>query len=79
MDLSYIALQGVQQAETQLEAAATRIATFGAAPSDSAALDTIDLSAEMVALLSAKQLASVNLQILRTESAINKNLIDVMA
>jgi hypothetical protein len=33
----------------------------------------------MVALLSAKQLASVNLQILRTESEINKNLIDVMA
>jgi hypothetical protein len=79
MDLSAIALQGVQQADTQLEAAATRIATFGAAPSDRAAFDTIDLSAEMVALLSTKQLASVNLQTFRTAGEISKSLINVMA
>jgi len=44
VDLSGIALQGVPQAETQLEAAATRIASFGAASSNCVSLDTVDLS-----------------------------------
>jgi len=79
MDLSAIALQEVQQAETQLEAAATRLASYGAASSDGISPDTIDLSAEVVALLSAKQQALVNLQTLKTAGEISKTLIDVMA
>jgi len=79
MDLSAIALQGLQQAETQLEAAATRIASFGAASSGGVSLDTVDLSAEMVALLSAKQQALVNMQTLKPAGEISKSLIDVMA
>jgi hypothetical protein len=79
MDLSAIALQGLQQAEGQLEHVATRIASFGAGSPDGLLLDTVDLSAEMLALLSAKELASVNLQTLRTAEEIAKNVIDMLA
>ena len=57
MDLSAIALQGLQQAESQLNQAAAGIASFGAASPDGAGLDTVSLSAEMVALMSAQNLA----------------------
>jgi len=39
----------------------------------------VDLSTEMVALLSAKEQASANLQTLRTAGEISQNLIDVLA
>jgi len=77
VDLSGIALQGVPQAETQLEAAATRIASFGAASSNCVSLDTVDLSAEIVALPSAKQQGSANVQTLKTVAEISKSLLDV--
>jgi hypothetical protein len=79
MDLSAIALQGLQQATTQLEQAATRIASFGAASADGASLDTVDLSLEMVAMMAAKQQASVNLQNLKTAGEVTQSMIDVMA
>jgi hypothetical protein len=78
MDLSAIALRGLQQAEGRLEQAATRIA-LGASSPDGLTLDTVDLSAQMVALLSAKELASVNLQTLRTADEVAKNVIDMLA
>jgi flagellar basal body rod protein FlgG len=79
MDLSAIALQGLDQAEVQLEAAATRLANAGALSPDGTNVDTVDLSAEMVALLSAKNLFSVNLATLRAANEVQKNAIDVMA
>ena len=62
-----------------MEQAATRIASLGAGRPDGLSLDTVDLSAEMVALLSAKDLASVNLQSLKTADEMAKNVIDMMA
>jgi hypothetical protein len=79
MDLSAIALQGLQQASTQLEQAATRIASFGASSADGASLDTVDLSAEMVAMLAPQEQASVNLQTLKTAGEVTHSMIDVMA
>lgn len=79
MDLSAIALQGLQQADTQLEAAAARIASSGASSPDGAKLDVVDLSTEMVAPISAKTQFSANLTTLKTGDEIQKNLIDMMA
>jgi len=79
MDLSAIALQGMQQAETQLENVAIKIAEYGATSPDGANLDTVDLSAEMVALMSAKNEFSLNLKTLETADEVQKSLIDVMA
>jgi len=79
MDISAIALQGVQQAEAQLEQAATKIASYGSASPDGANLDTVDLSTEMVALMSAKNQTSLNLAVMKTAGEVQKKLIDVMA
>ena len=79
MDLSAIALQGLQQADAQLNTAAARIASFGALSPDGANLDSVDLSAQVIALLSAKNQFSANLATLKTSDEIQKNLIDIMA
>jgi hypothetical protein len=79
MDLSAIALQGLQQADAQLEQAATRIASLGASSPDGATLDIADLSAQMVALTAAKDQSAVNLSALSTAAETQKNLIDVLA
>lgn len=79
MDLSAIALQGVEQAQVQLENAAVTLAGAGAASPDGASLDTVDLSAEIVALMSAKNQFSANLSTLKTADHIQKNALDLMA
>ena len=79
MDLSAIALQGLDQAQVQLQNAATRLAGAGADSPDGAGLDTVDLSTEIVALMSAKNQFSANLSTLKTANQIQKNAIDVMA
>ena len=79
MDLSAIALQGLQQADAQLNAAASKIASFEASSPDGAGLDSVDLSAEVVALTSARNQSEANLATLHTASEIQKNVIDLMA
>ena len=77
MDVSAIALQGLEQANTQLEAAASAIANVGA-PS-AGPVDIVDLSAEMVALMSAQTLLGANLATLKTADQMQKTLLDVTA
>jgi len=77
MDVSSIALQGLQQASTQLEAAAAQIARAGANSPDGATLDVVDLSAEMVALMQAQNLFDANLATLKTADQMQKSLIDL--
>ncbi len=79
MDISANALQGLQQAEVQLQRVAAKLASFGASSPDRANVDTVDLSAEMVALMSAKNQASVDLKTLNTATEIQKSIIDIMA
>ncbi|HUM04924.1 MAG TPA: flagellar basal body rod C-terminal domain-containing protein [Terriglobales bacterium] len=78
MDLSAIALQGLRQAEVNLDKAATRIASFGADSANGDA-DSVDLSAEMVALMSAKNHFSLNLQTLETANEVQQSVIDILA
>ena len=77
MDVSSIALQGLQLANAQLEAAAANIA--GAASPDAAPVDVVDLSAEMIALMSAKALFKANIATLKTADQMQKSLIDITA
>jgi hypothetical protein len=79
MDLSAIALQGIQQASSQLEGAATQIASFGSQSPDGATLDVVDLSAEIIALISAKNLAAVNIDTLKVSGEVQKSLLNVLA
>jgi len=79
MDVSSIALQGLQQADIQLEAAASRMATAGSDSPDGANLDVVDLSTEMVALMSAQNLFNANLATLKTTDQMPKSLLDIKA
>jgi hypothetical protein len=79
MDLSAIALKGLQIADTQLDSAASRIAAAGTQSPDGANLDVVDLSAAMIALMSAKNLASANLATLKTADEVQQSVIDLMA
>jgi Flagellar basal body rod FlgEFG protein C-terminal len=78
MDISTIALQGLDQASAQLDAAASQIASAGASP-DGANLDTVDLSTQMVALMSAQNLFAANLATLKTAEQMQKSVIDLTA
>jgi len=79
MDVSAIAIQGLEQANSQLQDAAVRIASAGANAPDSASLDVVSLSTEMVALMSAQNLFEANLATLNTTDQMQKSLIDVRA
>jgi flagellar basal body rod protein FlgB len=79
MDVSAIALQGLDQASAQLDAAASRIASAGTSYPDGANLDTVSLSAEMVALMSATTLYSANINMLKTAEQMQKSTIDMTA
>jgi flagellar basal body rod protein FlgG len=79
MDPSSIALQGLQQANIQVSAAATKIASADASSPDGTNLDVVDLSTEMVALMSAQSAFDVNLATLKTADQMQKSLLDLKA
>jgi flagellar hook protein FlgE len=79
MDPSAIVLQGLQQAEAQLETAAARIARAGATSPDGSSLDVVDLSAEMLALMSAQASFSANLATIKAADQMLKSLVDLKA
>jgi len=79
MDFSAIALQGVEQAQVQLDAAAAGLASAGdAAPTD-ANLDTVDIASQIVALNSAQAILQISLSALKTSDQIQKTAIDLLA
>jgi len=77
MDPSSIALQGLQQAEVQAEMAATAIA--GAASANGGNPDVVDLSPEMLTLISAQASFAANIATLETVDQMQKTLLDVTA
>ena len=79
MDLTSIALQGLSQAETQLNAAASGLATAGASSPSGANLDVLDLSSQIVALDSAQILFEINLDTLKTADQFQRSLINLTA
>jgi flagellar hook protein FlgE len=79
MDISAIALQGLDQASAQLDASAAQIASAGAASPNGSNPDVVNLSAEMVALMSAQNSFSINLATLETADQMQQNVIDLTA
>jgi len=77
MDPSAIALQGLQQADAQLNSAAAKIANAGAASHDGSNPDTVDVGKEMVDLTTAQASAEANLATLKTEDQIEQRLVDL--
>lgn len=77
MDPSAIALQGLQQANVQLETAAAKIASAGASSPDGTPVDIVDLSTELVALMTAQNLFEANLATIKTADQMQKALVDI--
>jgi hypothetical protein len=78
MDLSAIALQGINQAQPQLDAATTSLASTGTPPS-SGGVDVVDVASQMVAMNSAEILLQLSLSTLKTADQLQKNAIDLLA
>lgn len=78
MDLSAIALQGLQQADVQLEAAAANLANAGANFAGPT-LDTVDLATQIVALNSAQDAFAVNLDTLKTADQVQQTVLNLLA
>ena len=64
-------LVGMTQAETSVNQVATRLAN----PTS----DTVDLSAEMVALMVARSSFAVNIKVAQTEDQMTKSLLSIVA
>jgi len=77
MNPSSIALQGLEQASAQLDAAASAIAQSGA-PSG-AGVAVVSLSSEMVALTTAQTQFEASVTTLQTADQMQQSLFDVMA
>lgn len=76
---SSIALQGLQQSDAQLASAASNIASFQSNAPAGGGVDTVDLSAAVVALLSAKNSYSANVASVKAADEIQKTTIDLIA
>ena len=72
MDVSAIALQGLEQAQSQFDAAARRIA---AQPAD----DAVSLSEEAVALMSSKNQFTANINVMKVADRIKKTTLSLLA
>jgi flagellar hook-associated protein FlgK len=79
MDITSVARGGLEAAQGALEKTAVRLARAAAAGTDGSPGDGVDLSADMVALLSAKEQFQVNARVIRTADQMQKNLLDVLA
>ena len=75
-------LQGMQKAETQLQTAAGNIAQLSTAPpnaQDPQAPDSLDLSSQMVALLSARDNFMANVGAAKTGDEMQRTLLNIVA
>jgi len=77
MDPSSIALQGLQQAEFQLDAAAAGVASAGARPANGNNADVVDLSSQVVAMTQAQTQYEADLATLKTADQVEQNLVNL--
>jgi hypothetical protein len=66
-------LAGIQRAGDSLDRTARRLATLGTPQGDS-----VDLSAEAVAMLVARTAVQANVNVLRTEAEVSRSLLDLL-
>lgn len=78
MDIQTIALRGLEQSQARLDQAAGRIASIGDASPDGTNVDSVDLSAESVALLSAKNSVELNVSGMKAADRMQASLINLL-
>ena len=78
MEISQIALQGLEQAQSTFDQAAGRLASLGADSPETVPVDSVDLSQEVVALLSAKNAVSANLSVLKVATQMQGQAVNLL-
>jgi hypothetical protein len=78
VDLSAIALQGLERSQDRFDRASSQIAAAGLPPVDSTG-DTVNLSQAAVALLSAKDDFAANLKVMKTADEMQRVAINLLA
>lgn len=78
MDISSIALQGLDQASKQLDAAASSITAIGA-PQIAVSLDTVNLSEDLIALMGSKNAFEAKFDVLKTADQILRSTLNLLA
>ena len=78
MEISAIALQGLNQAQAQVEEAAGQLASIGTDTSQGEPVDTAVLSEAAVALLSGKNAFATNIQLLKVADEIEGQAIQLL-
>jgi len=77
MEVQSIGLAGLQKAQEKLAAVAKRLST-GTIGGQSSGADSLDLSAEMVALLESKHSAQANLKLVESANELASQTIDIL-
>lgn len=79
MDISSIALQGLNKADLQLDNAASKIASAGSSVSaGQMPVDTVDISQEAVSMLSAKNAFEANIKTLEVSNQMQQYAMDMI-
>ena len=79
VDISSIALQGLQQAQSQFDSSAQRLASIGSQTPDGANVDTVSLSTEAVSMLAAKNQFAANINVLKVADEMQKSVVNLLA
>ena len=79
MDLSAIALRGLDIAQAKLERVTNRLAAAGQVSSGGASVDTVDLSTAVISLLSARNEFATSIKVLKTADDMQRQVINLLA
>ncbi len=78
MNISAIALAGVQQADARFSNAAARLASIGADSPDGVSPDVVDLSTAVVELQSARNQFDMNLAVVKKANEMEQKVVDLL-
>jgi hypothetical protein len=79
MEISAIALQGLNQAQAQVQQAGGRLASMGASSVDGTPVDTADLTDATVSLLAGKNAFAADIQLLKVADEMQKQTLNLLA
>jgi len=78
MSILPTATEGLRKAEERVQRVAERLARYSPPGDSSAPQDVVDLSAEVVALLEAKNAHAVNAKVAETAVELDQRLLDIL-
>ena len=78
MSLLLTSAEGLNKAEERVQRVAERLSRLPLAGDASAPEDVIDLSAEVVALIEAKNLHGVNTKVIQTAAELDRHILNIL-